>query len=122
MKKKLIDENVHENMDTSVTDDLPEGQENNESELISTLKLLLDETNIKGKTILNNRQVTALTVMNILGQIYDIPFIRNFVLDWCKYRISGDSGKGRNDLIEIAKALRIDEFNKNNVLADALKR
>jgi hypothetical protein len=92
------------------------------SDLIQSLTMLLDEKNIKGKTILNNRQVTALTLMNWAGQVYDIPFLNDFVKDWTVYRISGDNGKGRNDLIEIAKAIQLQKKEDRDSALELLRR
>lgn len=92
------------------------------SDLILSLNMLLDDKNIKGKTILDNRQVTAITLMNWGGQVYDIPFLNEFVHNWCRYRISGDGGKGRQDLIAIAQAIQLERKERDDSLLERLKR
>lgn len=92
------------------------------SDLILSLNMLLDDKNIKGKTILDNRQVTAITLMNWGGQVYDIPFLNEFVHNWCRYRISGDGGKGRQDLIAIAQAIQLEKKERDDSLLERLKR
>ena len=82
---------------------------------------MLDDSNIKGKTILDNRQVTAITLMNMYGQTYDIPFLINFVEEWCRYRISGDGGRGREDLIAIAQAIQNSKEKEHNNLLELLQ-
>jgi len=97
---------------TAIEKDIVINGDRQPSDLILSLNMLLDEKNIKGKTILDNRQVTAITLMNWGGQVYDIPFLTEFVHNWCRYRISGDGGKGRQDLISIAQAVQL-ERNKD---------
>lgn len=92
------------------------------SDLILSLNMLLDDKNIKGKTILDNRQVTAITLMNWGGQVYDIPFLNEFVHNWCRYRISGDGGKGRQDLIAIAQAIQLERNKDMENYRDMLRK
>lgn len=99
---------------TSIDDDIRKDNVVEKSDLLHTLALMLDDTNIKGKTILDNRQVTAITLMNMYGQIYDIPFLKDFVEEWARYRISGDNGRGRTELIEIAKAIQLNREKERN--------
>lgn len=98
--------------ETEIEKDIVINADRQPSDLILSLNMLLDDKNIKGKTILDNRQVTAITLMNWGGQVYDIPFLNEFVHNWCRYRISGDGGKGRQDLIAIAQAIQL-ERNKD---------
>ena len=100
----------------SILDKLIVKEEKQDSDLITSLKMLFDEQNIEAKTILTNRQVLALTLMNWAGQVYSIDFLNNFVRNYIKYRISGDKGRGRRDLIEIAKA--ISELEKTEIKKD----
>lgn len=79
------------------------------SDLITSLEMLIDDKNIEGKTILkSNKQVNAITLMNWAGQVYDIPFLRDYSNRWTRYRISGNDGRGRNDIIKIAEAIRLE--------------
>lgn len=93
--------------DTSYIDGLiHESSKKTETDLITSLKMLINNENLEGKTILDNRQVTAITLMNWAGQVYDIPFLNDFVDRWVRYRISGDKGRGRDDIIRIAEAIQ----------------
>ena len=107
--------------ETSVTEDIQKDNVKEKSDLQHTLSLMLDDTNIKGKTILTNNQVLALTLMNMYGQTNDIPFLREFVDDWPRYRISGDNGRGRSDLIMIAQAIQLNKDKEHNNLMDLLQ-
>jgi hypothetical protein len=107
--------------ETSVEEDIQKDIHKEKSDLLYTLALMLDDSNIKGKTILNNRQVTAITLMNMYGQIYDIPFLKDFVEEWCRYRISGDNGRGRTELIEIAQAIQLSKDKEHNNLLELLQ-
>ncbi len=122
-KKEIEYEKVDDlRTSTAITKDINVTNEKLPSDLIQSLTMLLDDKNIKGKTILNNRQVTAITLMNWAGQVYDIPFLKSFVYDWCRYRISGDNGKGRSDVIEIAKAIQLERQQERNSALELLRR
>lgn len=108
-KKEIEYEKVDSlTVNTAIEKDIAITGDRTPSDLILSLNMLLDDKNIKGKTILDNRQVTAITLMNWGGQVYDIPFLNEFVHNWCRYRISGDGGKGRQDLISIAQAIQLE--------------
>ena len=107
--------------ETSVTEDIHKDNSKQKSDLLHTMALMLDDTNIKGKTILTNNQVLALTLMNMYGQTNDIPFLREFVDDWPRYRISGDNGRGRSDLIMIAQAIQLNKDKEHTNLMDILQ-
>lgn len=95
---------------------------NTDSDLIKSLNILVNEKFLEGKTILDNRQVTAISLMYMYGQIYDIPFLKDFVETWTRYRISGDDGRGRKEIIEIAKAIQQALLEKDNKFIDALNK
>jgi hypothetical protein len=110
------------NTNTAIEKDIVISGDKSPSDLILSLNMLLDEKNIKGKTILDNRQVTAITLMNWAGQVYDIPFLNEFVHNWCRYRISGDGGKGRQDLISIAQAIQLEKNKDMDRYAEMMKK
>lgn len=122
MSKEIEYEKIDDLQKTSVTKDIQITNEKLPSDLIQSLTMLLDDKNIKGKTILNNRQVTAITLMNWAGQVYDIPFLQEFVYNWCRYRISGDNGKGRSDVIAIAQAIRLERKQERDSALELLRR
>lgn len=105
---------------TSIMDKLIGGFKQDKTELITSLEMLVDDSFIEGKTVLNNRQVTAITMMNWAGQIYDIPFLNDFVSKWSRYRISGDSGRGRDEIIKIAQAIQQKEAMEHERLKEIM--
>jgi hypothetical protein len=90
----------------SAIDKLVTNSGSKKSDLLSSLEMLVNESFLEGKTIFNNVQVTAITMMNWGGQVYRIPFLTKFVNSWVRYRISGDNGRGRDDIIKIAQAIQ----------------
>lgn len=94
------------NNETSTIDKIIHHQTESKTDLITSLEMLVDDTFLEGKTVLDNRQVTAVTMMNWGGQVYDIPFLNEFVSRWTRYRISGDNGRGRSEIIAIAQAIQ----------------
>lgn len=96
-------------VESSIIDQLIKKEDKQKTDLINSLEMLINDKFIEGKTILDNKQVTAITLMNWAGQVYDIPFLRSFVGTWVKYRISGDNGRGRGEIIQIAQAIQLKE-------------
>jgi len=119
--KKDIEEDVNTSVESDV-ENFPIREE--KSDLIRTIELIanLDNKDIKSNTVLNNRQVTAITLLNMAGQIYDIHFFREFVSNWCKYRISGDDGLGRKQLIAIAEAIQKEKQLDNERMLNLFSR
>jgi len=96
--------------------------DNRGSDLIKAIEKLQSQENIEGNTILDNAQVNALTLMNWAGQVYDIKFFVYFVNQFPRYRISGDDGRGRKEIIEIAKAIQQEKLADQNRFMDFLNR
>jgi hypothetical protein len=92
------------------------------SDLIKTLEILSNPLNVEGNTILTNRQVIALSVINWGSQVYDIKFFKSFVKLFPRYRISGDDGRGRKELIQIAEAIQRDKAQQENRFMEMLGR
>jgi hypothetical protein len=95
-----------EKKNISVIDKLIGKPNEKKSDLITSLEILVNDHFLEGKTVYNNKQVTAVTMMNWAGQVYDIPFLNEFVSRWSRYRISGDNGRGRDEIIKIAQAIQ----------------
>jgi hypothetical protein len=91
------------------------------SDLIKAIEILQNPSNIEGNTILTNKQVNALTLMNWAGQVYNIDFFKHFVPSWVRYRISGDDGRGRKEIIQIAEAIRREKYEQHARDMDLLK-
>ena len=88
--------------DSSVIDDIQ--QEGDEvSDFSKVVDILLNDDYKRRKTILNNRQVTALTTIDVLAQLYDVKFLQQWVNFYAEWRTSGDGGKGRKDIVDISK-------------------
>lgn len=111
---------------TSVVDEI-EGREgkkiiSDSSDLLRAMEILQNPKNIESNTILDNYQVNALTMMNWAGQVYDIEFFKQYVALYPKYRISGDDGRGRKEIIQIAEALSKEKIEQQNKILDLLRR
>lgn len=81
-------------------------EHDNSSDMLKIMGLLQNPPNIESNTILTNEQVNGLSLMNMYGQIYDIQFFKQYVSLFPRYRISGDDGRGRKELIKIAEAIQ----------------
>lgn len=112
---------------TSIEKDIQENeiqiiQREHKSDLLEGMQILHSGDNIESNTILTNEQVNALTLMNWASQVYDIDFFKHYVSLFPRYRISGDDGRGRKELIQIAEAIQKAEMEKDNRLYDLLGR
>lgn len=96
--------------------------EKNHSDLMKAFESLSNPENMESNTILTNNQVIALSTINYLAQVYDIEFYKQFIKIFPRYRISGDDGRGRKELIEIANAIRRDKEEEHNRVMDLLGR
>lgn len=92
------------------------------SDLLKAMEILHSNKNIESNTILTNSQVNALSLMNWAGQVYDIDFFKYYVTFFPKYRISGDDGRGRKELIQIAEAIQRSKIEENNKMWDFLNK
>ena len=89
---------------TTKEDDIENFDHEDISDFSKVVETLLNDEHMQLKTILNNRQVTKLTTLQVLSQIYDIVFLKTWIEDYCRLRVSGDGGKGRNDIVKIASS------------------
>jgi hypothetical protein len=95
-------------------------QKDTSSDLIHAMEILHSNDNLESNTILTNQQVNALACMNWSSQVYGIEFFKHYVALFPKYRISGDDGRGRKELIQIAEAIQRDKAEQNNKFLDLL--
>lgn len=96
-------------------------QKDNSSDMLKAMEILQNPPNIESNTILtDNEQVNALTLMNWAGQVYEIDFFIRYANSYPRYKISGDDGRGRREIIQIAEAIRRDEMEKHNNLMEVL--
>lgn len=87
---------------SGIEDDIKPDNDEKIGDLYKTSELLLDEQYWKRKTILNAYQIPAFTTLSTIGELYDIPFVKNWVSNYAEFMTS-KGGKGRNDIVEIAK-------------------
>ena len=86
----------------SIIDDITVGGEA-PSDFSKVVDILLNDEYRRRKTILGTNQVSTLTTLDVIAQIYDIPLLKDWVENYAEWRTSGDSGKGRQDIVEISK-------------------
>jgi hypothetical protein len=97
--------NEYENID-----DTPKLLDQDRNVLLQALEFL--QTPTKGNTIINLRQITNLTIMNMIGQTHKIREFNDFVENWPVYKVS-EKGIGREQIIKISEAVRIEEYKKH---------
>ncbi len=84
------------------------------SDLAKVSELLLDNKFRRRKTILNRDvMVGAITTLDVIGQIYDIQFLKDWVPSYCEY-LTSNKGQGRRDIVDITK-FSIDRENQARV-------
>jgi hypothetical protein len=125
-EKKKPEQVKKEKIKTSLITDLEKAnmdydKSKNDSDLVTAMYILASNQNLESNTILTNEQVNALTVMNWAGQVYDIEFFKYFISLFPKYRISGDKGQGRKDLIRIAEAIQKSRLEDKQNFYDIIK-
>jgi hypothetical protein len=114
-------------INTAVENDIEEKDidiitHDNSSDLIKAMEILSSNKNIESNTILSNKQVNALALMNWAAQVYDIDFFKHYAALFPRYRISGDDGRGRTELIKIAQAIREQKEDEHGRLMELLGR
>lgn len=108
---------------TAALDDMLNLEQNEKtSDLVKAMEFLRNNDNIESNTVLENEQVNALSLMNWAAQVYDIEFFKHYVSTFPKYRISGDKGLGRKQLIQIAEAIQRNEALKEERMFDFMQR
>lgn len=109
------------NKESSVIQDTIIGETKPDSDFSKVVETLLNDRHRRRKTILSNRQVSPITTLDVIGQIYDLPFLKKWVKTFSEWRTSGDGGKGRNDIVEISKFHYDQEQQRNSDLLDAVR-
>jgi len=106
---------------SAIEDDMKDFQgKDTSSDLVKAMDILKNNDNIESNTILDNFQVNGLSLMNWAAQVYDFEFFKHYVSIFPKYRISGDDGRGRKELIEIASAVQQNQQEQNQRMMDLL--
>ena len=82
-------------------DDIIKGGET-KTDLANTCELLLNEKWRKRKTNLRDRSIPALTTLETIAVLYDVEWLRSWIDSYTEY-VTSESGKGRQDIVDIAK-------------------
>ncbi|MFX0132515.1 MAG: hypothetical protein ACFFDN_02595 [Candidatus Hodarchaeota archaeon] len=92
--------------ESSVEEDLVQDQilkqEQSKTDLANTCELLLNEKWRRRKTILKGRYIADLTTLENIADLYEIQWLREWIDNFTEYVTSID-GKGRKDIVDIAK-------------------
>jgi len=103
----------NKNKQTSVTEDIKHVLGKDKSDYAMVSDLLLNEKFKRRKTVLGNtRQVGLLSALDVISQIYDIPFLKQYIDYYAQWLTSIDA-RGRQDIVDISK-FRFDEQSKFN--------
>lgn len=113
--KTAIDRDIQKN-------DIQIMGQDSSSDLLRAMEILHNPDNLESNTILNNPQVIAMSVINYLAQAYNINFFKVFVKTFPRYRISGDDGRGRKEMIEIANAIQRNKEEEHQRFMEVLGR
>lgn len=108
-------------IDTSIEDDIHPESKQESTDLSKLSELLLNEQFRRRKTILNERQIAKLTTIDVISQLYDIRFLKDWVLSYAEFKTSS-GGKGRQDIVDIAKFNYKAQKDYQNELMGLLKR
>lgn len=117
-KQKQIDKSK---VPSSVLKDLNKDRSYNEPESIQSATILMDNRFKRRKTILNNRQVVYINTLDVIAQLYDIPFLKKWVDGFAEWRTSGDRGRGRTDVTDIFKFASLHERDKTKELVNLIR-
>jgi hypothetical protein len=119
IKERIISTAVEKDIHS---DDVNSVNDKSSSDLLRAMEILHNPENLESNTILNNPQVIAMSVINYLAQAYDINFFKVFVKTFPRYRISGDDGRGRKEMIEIANAIQRNKEEEHQRFMEVLGR
>jgi len=109
---------------SSIEDDLKndiiEG-EKSKTELQAVVEILLNEKFKRRKTRLKDRTVPALTTIDVIAQIYDVEWLREWIDGYTEY-VTSVGGKGRQEIVDITKFTIDKEAQKQQQLLEVLGR
>jgi len=120
MEKKDIPTAIEK--DIKQTENMQMLNQDSSNELQKSISILQNPTRIETTTILTNKQVNGLVMMNWAGQVYGISFFKEYASRFPFYRISGDDGRGRKEAIKIAEAIQLNKHDEQLRLAELFKR
>jgi hypothetical protein len=93
-----------------------------QSDFSKVVEILLNDNYKRRKTILHTRQVSKITTIDVLSQIWDITFLKEWINNYSEWRTSGDGGRGRNDIVDISKFQYGHDLGGSGIDDDLLKR
>ena len=93
-------------------DDDIQQQPEQHSDLSKVTEILLNNRWRRRKTILKERQISALATLETIANIWDVEFLKAWIPSYSEYRTSCD-GKGRQDIVDITK-FSIDRQNERD--------
>lgn len=105
---------------SSIEDDIKKDTEDKPSDFSKVTELLLNQKWRRRKTVLHKRVIAKISALDVISQIYDIEFIKDFIVYYTEY-LTSEGGKGRNDIVDIAKFQHIQEQERNNELLAVLR-
>jgi hypothetical protein len=121
-KPVKIEEEIKTSIEKDIDrNDLENTQNKPSSDLMDALRTLHNPQNIESNTILTNRQVLKLSLMNWASQVYGYRCFKYFIQLFPRYRISGDDGRGRKEVIEIANAIRTEHEQQHERLMEQIR-
>lgn len=106
----------------SVVDDVEDEinfGEPDKSELSKVVDTLLNEKWKRRKTRLRPRQTSALTTLDTLAQVYDIPFLQAWVDGYTEY-LTSEGGAGRQEIVDITKYTLDKEVSRQQAILEGL--
>ncbi len=99
------------NKQTAVIEDIKHNFGKEESDYSKVSNLLMNRKYKRRKTILlDKRQVGLITTLDVIAQMYDIPFLKKYV-DWYAEWMTSLNAMGRKDIVDISK-FRFEENEK----------
>ena len=111
--KPVVVKEDNKNKQTSVVEDIKHVMGKDDSDYAKVTDLLLNEKFKRRKTVLKTKkEVSLLTALDVISQIYDIPFLKQYI-DYRAQWLTSIDAKGRNDIVDISK-FRFEEQNKFN--------
>ena len=121
-RKKDIQRDNDFNKQTSVLTDLKEQVKKEDSDYSKVTELLLNDSFGRRKTIiLSDKQAKILTSLDVIAQIYDIPFLKNYI-EWYTQYLTSVGGKGRQDIVDISKFKFAEQEKMNNRILELMGR
>lgn len=117
-KKEEIPKQENGKINTAVFTDIQRGLAREHSDFKEAVDILMNDKFRRRKTILDNRQSFFISTLDEVSQLNEIQFLKDWIIYYAEWRTSGDGGRGRNDIVEIAKShILTEQQNKESFLS-----